>query len=117
MRIKNLKFFLGFLGLFAFVMLNSPAQANFNMIKAYKEAYPDAHPKCINCHVDEKPKKDDGQHEWNDYGKAAKEAIEADATAAKLAKESHIAPEDLKSITDKFSKLGSFDDFKKNAAK
>ncbi len=47
----------------------SPALANVKQIKAYKEAYPDEKPKCQHCHVSEKPKKDDGQHDMNTYGK------------------------------------------------
>jgi hypothetical protein len=53
------------------------AQADIEQIKAYKETYPDAKPKCINCHVDEHPKKVDGQHEANDYGKSAVKAAKA----------------------------------------
>lgn len=49
------------------------AFANVKQIKAYKEAFPDTKPKCVHCHVDEKPKKEDGAHEWNDYGKKVKE--------------------------------------------
>jgi len=49
------------------------AWANVNEIKLYKEAFPDAKPKCINCHVDALPKKDEGKHEANAYGKAIKE--------------------------------------------
>ena len=49
-----------------------PALADVKQIKAYKEAYPDAKPKCIWCHTSEKPKKEDGQHELNDYGKKVK---------------------------------------------
>jgi hypothetical protein len=46
------------------------AQADLVQIKAYKETYPDAKPKCIQCHVDKMPKKDDGAHDNNDYGKS-----------------------------------------------
>ena len=48
------------------------AQADVNMIKVYKEAYPDAKPKCMLCHVDAIPKKEDGKHDLNAYGQAAK---------------------------------------------
>ena len=61
----------------AFILWALPAQANLSEIKAYKEAYPDAHPKCINCHVAEHPKKDDGQHDNNDYGKSVVKAAKA----------------------------------------
>jgi len=53
-----------------FFLTAVPAQASLKEIKKYKEAFPDSKPKCINCHVDEKPKKEDGRHDPNDYGKA-----------------------------------------------
>ena len=49
------------------------AYANVKQIKAYKEAFPDEKPKCSHCHVSEKPKKEDGEHDLNAYGKKAKE--------------------------------------------
>ncbi len=115
MKNVNLKFLV--LIVASMFVLSNVAQANFNMIKAYKDAFPDTHPKCINCHVDEKPKKEDGQHENNDYGKAAQAAVEADTATAKAATESKISPDDLKLLSDKFSKLGSIEDFKKTAGK
>ncbi len=45
--------------------------ADIAQIKAYKEAYPDSKPKCIDCHAAALPKKD-GDHELNDYGKKVK---------------------------------------------
>jgi len=45
------------------------AFASMEQIKIYKEAFPDAKPKCITCHTDALPKKDDGKHELNAYGK------------------------------------------------
>jgi len=55
------------------LLLNSPfpslAHAGLKQIKAYKEAYPEEKPKCAACHVDERPKKADGEYELNDYGK------------------------------------------------
>ncbi len=53
-----------------------PAHADLKEIKKYKEAFPEAKPKCIECHVQEKPKKDDGQHELNEYGNAVKAKAE-----------------------------------------
>ena len=61
----------------AFILWAVPAKANLLEIKAYKDAYPDTHPKCIDCHKDKMPKKDDGQHELNDYGKAVVKAAGA----------------------------------------
>ena len=45
------------------------AFANLGQVKIYKEAFPDAEkPKCTACHVDKMPKKEDGKHDWNEYG-------------------------------------------------
>ncbi len=68
---------------FAAVSMNSTiAQANVKQIKAYKEAYPDAKPKCTGCHTAAVPKKDEGMHDLNDYGKkAAGIKTEPDAAA------------------------------------
>ncbi len=57
------------------------AFADVKQIKIYKEAYPDSKPKCAHCHVDTTPKKEDGKHDLNDYGKKVKaiaETITAD---------------------------------------
>lgn len=61
-------------------MTVSTAQANVKQIKLYKEAYSDATPKCIHCHVDKLPKKDDMMHELSDYGKKVV-SISAEPTA------------------------------------
>lgn len=51
------------------VFFASSAFANLEQAKIYKAAFPDAEkPKCIACHVDKMPKKDDGKHDWNEYG-------------------------------------------------
>ncbi len=80
----------------SFVLGTSAAHANLKQIKVYKETFPESKPKCINCHETEKPKKDEGLHEGNDYGKAAMK-LEAHPTA------------------ETFKQLGSFDDFEKKA--
>ncbi len=72
-----------------------PAQADIKEIKKYKEAFPESKPKCVECHLQEKPKKDDGQHEMNDYGKAVLE--KAKETTA-----------------DTYKELGKIEDFKVN---
>jgi len=71
-----------------------PASASLKQIKLYKEAFPDAKLKCIECHVDEKPKKDDGQHEPNDYGKA-------------------VLSTDKEPTVDTYKKVGAIENFKK----
>jgi hypothetical protein len=55
----------------------TPSFANVGQIKEYKKAFPDAKPKCIQCHAVEKPKKEDGQHDLNAYGKKVKDAAKA----------------------------------------
>jgi hypothetical protein len=60
-----------------FIFWTVSAHADIAQIKAYKETYPDAKPKCIECHVDKMPKKDDGAHENNDYGKSVIKAAKA----------------------------------------
>ncbi len=72
------------------------ARADLAQIKAYKEAYPGAKPKCINCHMDEKPKKDDGAHEANAYGKAAIKVVG-----------------EQKPTAETYIKIGKIEDFKK----
>ena len=42
--------------------------ANLEQAKIYKAAFPGEKPKCTNCHVDKIPKKDDGKHDWSEYG-------------------------------------------------
>jgi len=61
----------------AVFLLGGIAHADMKQIKAYKETYPDAKPKCISCHVDKMPKKEDGAHDNNDYGKAVLKAAKA----------------------------------------
>ena len=73
-------------------------QADVNQIKAYKEAFPDAKPKCINCHVDAIPKKDEGKHVLNAYGLKVKE------TASKPTAET-------------YKKVGKVEDYKEENTK
>jgi hypothetical protein len=64
------------------LLLMSAAQANMKEMKMYKEAFPGTTVKCIDCHVDTMPKKDDGKHELNAYGKSViTKAQKADPTA------------------------------------
>lgn len=44
------------------------ASADVKQTKLYKEAFPAETPKCIFCHIDKIPKKDEGKHELNAYG-------------------------------------------------
>ncbi len=45
------------------------AFATLDQAKLYQSALGKDKPKCQGCHVDKIPKKDDGKHEMNDYGK------------------------------------------------
>ena len=67
---------MGVLFFFMFFLMSSSAWANVEQIKAYKAAHEGAKPKCIWCHALEKPKKEDGLHELNEYGKKAKDLKE-----------------------------------------
>lgn len=60
-----------------------PAQATVERMKVYKKVFPEFKPECIYCHVDEKPKKDDGKHDLNPYGVKVKELGE-EATEEQL---------------------------------
>lgn len=55
-----------------FALACGPASATIDQQKLYKQVYPDAKPKCMDCHVDKTPKKGEGLHELNAYGKKAK---------------------------------------------
>ena len=78
------------------ILITASAYAGIRQIKAYKEAFPDAKPKCIDCHVDQFPKKDDGQHDLNDYGKVVVKAAGGEVPVA-----------------DTYKTVGKIEDFKK----
>ena len=84
-----------------FVVFSAAAQANLKEMKKYKESFPDAQLKCIDCHVSALPKKDDGQHEWNDYGKAVNDEAKKEAAADGLP------------TADTYKKVGAIESFKK----
>ena len=65
---------------FLSALLSSSAWANVKQTKAYKEVYTDAKPKCGHCHAVAKPKKEEGEHDLNDYGKKV-QAIKAEPDA------------------------------------
>ena len=59
------------------LFLSGVAFANLEQVKLYKEAFPDEEkPKCMNCHVDKIPKKEDGKHDWNEYGQKVRKVKE-----------------------------------------
>ncbi len=68
------------------VSLSGLSHANTKEIKIYKKTFEvDKAPKCISCHVNEKPKKDDNNTELNEYGKkvqAVKEEIDEESFKA-----------------------------------
>ena len=104
-NVKRLVFSMTVLAGFVF---SSTAQADVAMMKAYKEAFPDTHPKCISCHVDAMPKKADGQHEWNAYGLAVKKA----ANAAGISDVP--TADDIDKLVAIFNKIGKIEDFKES---
>ena len=79
---KNVKMTKALLVAVVFLFSSGLASANLEIVKTYKAAFPDEEkPKCMTCHVDKIPKKDEGKHEWNDYGKkilAAKKELNKD---------------------------------------
>ena len=65
---QSIKYFV-----FVFILcLASPALATVDQVKLYKKVFGDK-PKCISCHTNKTPKKEEGKHELNDYGKKLKE--------------------------------------------
>ena len=52
------------------------ALANLEQVKIYKEAFPGEKPKCTNCHISKMPKKEDGKHDWNEYGQKVRKVKE-----------------------------------------
>ncbi len=45
------------------------AFATLEQAKTYQKVFGGDKPKCLACHMDKLPKKEEGRHEWNDYGK------------------------------------------------
>lgn len=84
------------------------AQADMKEMKKYKEAIPGATVKCIDCHTDAMPKKDDGKHELNEYGKAVMTEAKVEAEAAKAAEAAEVEP-----TVETYKKVGAIADFKK----
>ena len=82
----------------AFFIWVAKGHANMEQLKAYKEAFPDAKPKCIDCHVDAIPKKDAEKHELNAYGSKIKETAE-------------------KPTAETYKKVGKVEDVKNDKAK
>ena len=113
MSIKSMKLMVLFLIVtVGVVFLSATAQADIKQIKAYKEAFPEAKLKCIDCHVTALPKKEDGQHENNDYGKAV--LVEAQKEAAKVeAAKEEAAEEEVKPTADTYKTVGKIEEFKK----
>ena len=99
MTFKNLVFSLAIL--LGFVLSNT-VQADSTVIKAYKTVFPDAHPRCINCHIASVP----WEHPWNAYGQTVKKAINA-AGIADVPK-----GKDVSKIADVFKQICRIEDFK-----
>lgn len=97
-----------FLSGLVWVFYGGAAQADLTVLKAYKEAFPDTHPKCSACHVDALPKKAEGQHEWNAYGKAVTKAVK-DAGIGDVP-----TADDTPKLVDALKKVGKIEDFKGN---
>lgn len=85
----------------AIFTFTSVAQADMKEMKTYKEAFPDVKVKCVDCHKDAMPKKDDGMHDVNAYG----EAVIAEAKKA-------AAQDDAKPTVETYKSVGKIEDFK-----
>jgi hypothetical protein len=89
------------------LVLSNTAQADSTVIKAYKVAFPDAHPRCTNCHMASVP----WEHPWNAYGQTVKKAINAAGVADVP------TGNDVSKIVDVFKQVGRSEDFKGPAVK
>ncbi|MBF0121844.1 MAG: hypothetical protein HQL21_00370 [Candidatus Omnitrophica bacterium] len=88
-----------------FLVVSSTVHADMKQMKIYKEAFPEAKAKCVECHTDAMPKKDDGKHDVNDYGAAVMEQAKKDAEAAAVAE---VVP-----TAETYKKVGKIEEFKK----
>lgn len=68
----------------AALAISLPAHASTDIVKVYKAAFEGSKPKCKFCHVLALPKKDDGQHDLNEYGQKVKDAGGKEITAQAL---------------------------------
>ena len=60
-----------------FLFSSGSASANLEQVKIYKAAFPEEEkPKCGCCHVDKIPKKEEGKHDWNEYGQKVRKVKE-----------------------------------------
>ncbi|OGW97017.1 MAG: hypothetical protein A2Z81_06485 [Omnitrophica WOR_2 bacterium GWA2_45_18] len=50
------------------LLLTIPAGANQKQIKFYKKAFSTKAPNCVVCHISKTPEKEEGKHEFNEYG-------------------------------------------------
>ena len=68
------------------VFLVSQSLANVDQLKTYRKVYKDYKPKCTYCHMDEKPKKDENEHELNTYGLKLQELMAGEALTEEMIK-------------------------------
>lgn len=102
MKIKSFKDVVCLLTILTGFVLSNMAQADSIVIKAYKTTFPDAHPKCINCHLAYYP----WDHPWNVYGQTVKKAINAAGVADVP------TSNDISKIAEIFKQVGKMEDFK-----
>lgn len=83
-----MRLFVLFATLFVITAVAIPqAQANVKQLKVYRQVYPDYKPKCGYCHVDDKPKKDDGKHDLNAYGLKMQELMNGEDLTEDMVRE------------------------------
>ena len=96
----------GFLMTVGVLILSVPVHADLKEMKKYKEAFPETKPKCINCHDSELPKKDEGKHEWNDYGKAVIDQMKKDGIKGD-------GVDEARPTAETYTRVGAIENFKK----
>lgn len=73
MKFKGILLFA--VSLFTLALFTSNSYATKEHLLTYRSVYPEFKPKCFYCHIDEKPKKEDGEHDLNLYGLKLKELM------------------------------------------
>lgn len=75
-KIKKNSLTFGCAAVMAMFLGGLQAEANINQMNMYKKVFTGSKPKCLFCHLDTVPKKEDGKHDFNAYGLKLKETDE-----------------------------------------
>jgi len=107
MTIKVLKILTFLLVVLLGLSLSNKVNADPTVIKAYKTAFPDSNPRCMDCHLPSFP----WEHPWNAYGKTVKKAINASGVGEVP------TGNDVNKIADVLKRMGKVEDFKASSVK